>query len=176
MEYYRLILSDRVKNRLKLNGLAYAYHKANISPEEFKILPKGNVTYYQYENSIEITDIIADPTLMVSPSLKKVLMMYNDDIEAKSVKAFPTDANIDVSPEYWILNVPEVDCLNKDEVEIYPNGAVKELILERNYINDEDVFKVKGTLENFVIVSLPVVESILRRKMYGVAFREVKVM
>ena len=61
-------------------------------------------------------------------------------------------------------------------MEIYPNGTLKELILERKFINDEDVFKVKGTLENFIIVSLPVVESILRRKMYGVAFREVRVM
>ena len=175
MDYYRLILSDSIKNKLLLTALDTKCYKSNISDEEFEKLPEGIVTFYKYQSDIEITDILMEPSLMVSPKLKKVLQMYNNEIEAKSVKAFPVQKEINLSPEYWVLHIPELDCLNREAVKINPNGTVQELILNRNDIGEADVFKVKGTLENFVIVSLAVVESILRRKMYGVGFREVKV-
>lgn len=175
MEYYRLILSASVKHKLPLTGLDKNIYKTNLSDEEFEKVPKGSVTFYKYTPDIEITDILMEPTFMVSPALKKVLQMYNEEIKAKSVKVFPVQEDINVSPEYWVLKIPELDCLCQEEVKRNPNGTVQELVLNRNDIGETDVFKVSGTLENFVIVSLAVVESILRRKMYGVAFREVQV-
>lgn len=175
MEYYRLILSDSVKGSIPLTALDPASYKVNLSKKEFEQLPEGIVTFYKYHSGIEMTDILMSPTMLVSPQLKKVLQMYNKEIEAKSVKVFPVQKEINLSPEYWVLHIPELDCLNREAVKINPNGTVQELILNRNDIGEADVFKVKGTLENFVIVSLAVVESILRRKMYGVGFREVKV-
>ena len=174
MKFYRLTLSDHVKMAIKAPGLPYDMYLPNISQELFETMPAGIVAYYRYSDDMEVPDILMEPTLMVSPELKAVLSLYNPEIKAKSVKMFAVEEEISLAPEYWVLCIPELFCLS-DEVEILPNGSVEKLILQRNAIGKEDVFKVAGTLENYVIVSTPVVESILRRKLYGVGFQEVEV-
>lgn len=174
MKYYRLTISEFVRTRIQVPGLISDTYKPNISAEEFEKVPKGIVAYYHYSDEVEVTDLLTEPTLMVSSALKKVLFLYNEAIEAKSVKLFAVEDEIDIAPEYWILNVPDVDCLS-DEVKFQPNGTAEKLILKRNAIGKEDVFKVRGTLENFIIISTAVVESILRRKLYGIGFEEVEV-
>ncbi len=174
MKYYRLTISEFVKSVIHAPRLPMDTYKHNISAEEFQKVPEGFVAYYLFTDDLEITDILMEPTLMVSPKLKKVLTLYNNKIESKSVKLFATDESINIAPEYWVLNVPELQCLS-DEVVFQPNGTVEKLILNRNDIHSHDVFKVQGTLESFIIVSTAVVESILRRKLYGVGFQEVEV-
>ncbi len=174
MKYYRMTISEFVKSSIHAPRIPADAYKHNMSSEDFQVLPEGFVAYYLYTDDIEITDILMEPTMMVSPKLKKVLTLYNDKIEGKSIKIFPTDENNNLSPEYWVLNIPEIQCLS-DKVVFQPNGTIEKLILNRNDIGLNDVFKIQGTLESFVIVSTAVVESILRRKLYGVGFQEVEV-
>ncbi len=174
MKFYRLTLSDHVKMPIKAPGLPSDMYLPNITQEGFQAMPEGIVAYYRYSDDVEVPDILMEPTMMVSKDLRSVLSLYNPEIKAKSVKMFAVEEEISLAPEYWVLSIPEVYCLS-DEVEVLPNGAVEKLILQRNAIGKEDVFKVEGTLENYVIVSTPVVESILRRKLYGVGFQEVEV-
>ena len=174
MKYYRLTISEYVKTKVVPLGLPTVMCKSNVSKEDFQRMPEGLVVYYYYKDGVEITDILTEPTMMVSPSLKKIIALYNPDINSKSVKLFAMEDEISIAPEYWVLDLPELDCLS-DEVKVLPNGTLEKLILRRSAIGQEDIFKVSGTLESYVIVSTAVVESILRRKLYGVGFQEVEV-
>ncbi len=174
MEYFRVHLAKHVKKAIKIETLDPSYYKINCCPKDFERIPSGIVAYYKYQDDVEIPDIVEYPTLMVTGRLKKIFMLYEPDMERKSVKVFPYDRNINVSPEYWVLNYPEVECL-ADYVKVNPNGTVQELILRRSEIGDAEVFKVAGTLENFIIVSNSVMESILRRQCYGIWFEKVRV-
>lgn len=57
----------------------------------------------------------------------------------------------------------------------YPNGELQELILDKRKVRGRDIFRVRGMMENKVVVSLAVAESILRRKPYGVSIKKVSV-
>ncbi len=174
MEYFRIRLANHVWKAISVESLDENYYKVNCHAEDFKRLPNGMVAYYKYTDDVEIPDIIERPTLMVTNKLMKIFLMYEADMERKSVKVFPYDRDINVSPEYWVLKYKEVQCL-ADYVKILPNGAIEELILRRSEIGKNEIFKVADTLENYIIVSNSVMESILRRQCYGVHFEKVRV-
>lgn len=55
------------------------------------------------------------------------------------------------------------------------NGMLKKLVLDRRKIRGKAIFRVGGLLEYKVAVSLPVAESILRRRPYGVSLQRIEV-
>lgn len=52
---------------------------------------------------------------------------------------------------------------------------LKKLVLDRRKIRGKAIFRVGGLLEYKVAVSLPVAESILRRRPYGVSLQRIEV-
>ena len=74
--------------------------------------------------------------------------------------------------EYNVLLVDRIDCLHED-AEFYPDKSIKNLVLDRKKIGDRVIFKVKGIGPAYMIVSLDIVESLLRRNCYGVKFTKV---
>ena len=52
---------------------------------------------------------------------------------------------------------------------------LKELVWDKKKIKGLDIFRVAGLLEYKVIVSLPVTESLLRRRLYGIGLQRIKV-
>ena len=173
MEYYRMKMNDVITNYINIERLDTTVYKQNCSPEEFEKLPKGIVTYYHDTRGLEIPDVLQRPLLLVKENVKDILQMYDEHIKGKPIKVFASEREIEVAPTYWLLNYEEVDCLSKD-VTVYPNGELKEIILDKSKIQNRDVFRVKGTQENIIIVSLAVAESMLRRQVYGVDFERVK--
>lgn len=173
MEYYRIKMSSAVSNYIKIEKLDTSVYKPDCSQEEFEQLPKGIVAYYHDVRGMEIPDVLQRPLFLVKENVKDILQMYDENIKGKPIKVFAHERNIDIAPTYWILNYEDIDCISPN-VKIYPNGEVEELILNKNKIGRKDVFRVKGTKETFVIVSMAVAESMLRRQVYGVEFERVK--
>lgn len=57
----------------------------------------------------------------------------------------------------------------------YDNGMLKKLVLDESRTGGLNVFRVRGLLEYKVMVSLPLAESILRRRFYGIELRKAEV-
>ena len=67
-----------------------------------------------------------------------------------------------------------IECLHESSKK-YTNGTIEELVLERKKIGEKQIFRVTPLLEYKVIISLPVAESLLRRRFYGIGLKRVKV-
>ncbi|MCI7791970.1 MAG: hypothetical protein MR531_14550 [Lachnospiraceae bacterium] len=173
MEYYRMKMNDVITNYIKIERLDTSVYKQNCSPEEFEKLPKGIVAYYHDTRGIEIPDVLQYPLLLVKENVKDILHIYDEQIKGKPIKVFAYEQEVSTAPTYWLLNYEEVDCLS-EKVVVNPNGELRELILNKRKIQNKDVFRVKGTHGNYIVVSLAVVESMLRRQVYGVGFEKVK--
>lgn len=61
------------------------------------------------------------------------------------------------------------------QTEYYPNGTVKRLVLDSGKIGQHNLFLLKGNQRKDPIVSLPLAESLLRRRPMGIHFEEVEV-
>ncbi len=175
MKYYQIKQGREIRYAPKFIWLEQKPFSYNISKQEFGALADAYVAYYDYEDNTELPDILEQPSFMVSETVRYVFQMYMpdaDDTAFKGIQLYPTIKEKKVSAYYWIPDIPEYICLSS-ESELRPNGTVKKLVLDSRNIPDADVFKVANILENRVVVSRAVVESIMRRSPYGVEFEEV---
>lgn len=173
MSYYWLKQSKRVKNPLLMHGIDLNFYKLNPSKEEFEALPELLVTYFDYDKRLEISDVLDKPTMFISPKLRQLIEMYEDDILFRGVQMFPTLKTVKERPLYWTFYPKVVDCLH-ESCEKYPNGSIKEMILDRRKSGRHDIMRVGGLLENRIVVSLALAESIMRRSFYGIELEKVR--
>lgn len=157
----------------KYNPTLYHY---NMSYEEYEKVPKLAVAYYKHYENTEFPGIIKEPVFMISNELKKLVLLYDEEILCRGLQIYDDrleESNIQ-SHLYWTMGVKEYDCIH-DEVRFLPNGSLDKLILDKKKIPQKDIFKVSGIFEERIIVSEAVVESILRRYIYGIDFEEVTI-
>lgn len=175
MEYFLIGQSEKIINPIKVGGPNLEGYTQEMTHRQFAKLKKSTVGYVHYESIQEIPDILSQPTYMVSESIKKVLSMYDDNISFKAIQVFP-DLQTDiekVARPYWIYDCVMEECLHSDCVKL-PNGEYQKIIIDRRKIKGRDIFRPMGLLQNRLVVSLSVAESILRRNPYGVSFEKVE--
>jgi len=118
----------------------------------------------------EYPDFYETPDLLMAKKFKKVLGLYQSEIEFLTVVLVDKKDKNQVS--YDLIRVPTVDCMSSESKTHFDN--VSELVLDVSKIDDHRIFKVKG-YGNKLIVRLDVAESLLRRGAYGVALEKVKI-
>lgn len=174
MEYYAIkqITVNHV-NPLLMKPEPYKY---KLSGEDFKNLPECSIAYYEYNPQTERPAILSAPTFMVNETIKKVIEMYDDTVRFKSLIVLPHDLGMvpQASVTYGIPYLRRYDCIHEDSV-IMPEGTIKKLVLDHKKFPNTDIFQIENTVQNIIIVSLRMAESISRRGAYGVVFERVEV-
>ncbi|RDY27784.1 hypothetical protein [Lachnotalea glycerini] len=174
MDYFELFQSEKVENAVELMGLDSSQYPYAMTKGDFEVLDKLKVAYYSGRETEEMCDILKEPTCLISNEIKRLFKLYDRSLEYKGVQLFSTASENTTSPLYWVAGFPIIDCLHESSQK-YGNGMLKELILDKKKIRGLNIFRVAGLLEHKVIVTLPVAESILRRRLYGIGLRRVKV-
>lgn len=174
MQYFELLQSPKVENPIILTGLDKNTYCYSMSSEQFAVLERLNVAYFSGSEREEPCDILLEPTFMVSDELKKLLSIYDKEIAFKGVQVLPTVEECALYPLYWVPYFSEIACMHRDSV-VYDNGMLSSLVLDKSKIGRQDVFRLAGCLEYKIIVSMPVAESILRRRFYGVGLKKLEV-
>lgn len=174
MEYFELSQSPRVENPVVLTGIDRDAYSYAMPPKRFEALDRLIVAYFSGNEREEPCDILTDPTFMVSDGLKKLLALYSRETAFKGVQALPASGEGAWYPMYWVPCFPEIACMHESSA-VYGNGMISSLVLEGGKIGKQDVFRLSGCLEYKVVVSLPVAESILRRRFYGIGLKKLEV-
>jgi hypothetical protein len=174
MDYFELYQSDKVENAVELMGLDRDRYCYGMTEEDFTALEPLKVAYYSGRETEEMCDILIEPVYLISNEIKRLFELYDKSIDYKGVQLFSTASENTKSPLYWVAGIKERVCLHETS-EIYGNGMLKALVLDRKKIKGLDIFRVAGLLEYKIIVSLPVAESILRRRLYGIGLQRIKV-
>ena len=171
--YFRLSPSSRLRRPLTIFGLPAQYRNAT-DKDGFDKLDLAIVAYFSEEAREEIPAILGEPTFLISDKLKQLFNLYVPDLEAKMVQLFAGEKDSHKSCLYWLPFFPPVDCLHKS-TERYPDGSVKQIVLDNAALPRAPIFRVGGMREYRVVVEPCVAESILRRSPYGVDLTPVEV-
>lgn len=174
MEYYELSQSRKVENPIELMGIDRDAYCCAMTRKDFEALDKIRVAYFSGNEAEEICDILTSPTFMVSDRLKSLLALYEKETAFKAIQLFPTSEESSQYPMYWVPCFPEVSCIHESSV-LYDNGMASSLVLDGRRIGKRNVFRLQGLTEYRIAVSMPVAESILRRRLYGVGLRKMEV-
>ena len=108
----------------------------------------------------------------VSDTVKKVLDMYEDDMVFRTIVI--TSKESEMLKVYHHLLLERLDMFS-EQTEFYPNGSIKRLVLDAKKIGEHKVFMLNDKRFNNPYVSLEVVESLLRRGVVGIIWKEVEV-
>ncbi len=180
MEYFELFQSGAVENPVRITGVDFEpYRRAcavqnNPAGGDFDVLDDMKAAFFSGQESEEICDILEDPVFLISENLKAVFEMYDKDIRFKAIQLLPVAEESGLYPLYWVPRIAAADCLHRESA-IQDNGMVSRLVLDGAKMMGSHIFCVGGILEYKVVISLPVAESILRRRMYGIGIRRAEV-
>ena len=172
MEYFELFVDPLISNPIQIQHVDGSIYKNDATHEEFDAAPKMTVGYFDNSPQIEIYDLTGQPAFLVSDKLKRLFALYDPKMQFKGIRVYANDPEDDESPLYWWPYIPFIECLS-DQTSKYPAGMLEQLVLARDALHGEDIFRIGGILENKVVISLPVAESMIRRKMTGFALKPI---
>lgn len=117
-------------------------------------------------------DFIKSPVYMVSETAFAVIDMYEDELPRRKIVMIHKEEERQLV--YYHLLLKEMD-MTHEMTEYYPNGMEKRLVLDLEKIGHHKAFLLADSKIKLPVVSLEVVESLMRRGVTGVTFREVEV-
>lgn len=172
MKYFEIIPDQEISNPIRIQKVDKNVYKNGISKEAFAEIPSLAVGYFENLPERELYDVLHEPAFLLSDRMKRLLALYEPEMEFKAIQLFATEERDHTAPLYWFPYIIPLDCLSA-KTERYPNGVIKRMILDEKKAWNKSIFRVDGMMEQRIIVSLPVAESMLRRKVTGISFAPV---
>lgn len=117
-------------------------------------------------------DFLQYPVTMFSRRFKDVLDAYESGLFFQEVVLIHKENSLQYRYVHTLMD--QLDAVGS-QTEYYSNGTVKRLVLDSERIGRHNLFLLKGNHRKDPIVSLPLAESMLRRKPMGICFEEVEV-
>lgn len=171
MRYFILQQDINLENTIKLDGFNNVEKMILLKEDHNKLKNTTSVPVSGNVNSI-YPDIVEAPALMVSDELHKIFKWYENTIIYKA--AVFSDLKMERQDVYRLV-LPDVIEALSEKTTYFKNGWVDKIVLDKKKIGDYNIFRIKAGNDYYFIVSLDVVESILKRSFMGIKFKEVEV-
>lgn len=175
MQYFLLNQNSNVVNPIKFVDPPIQGITMQMSHEDYESIKMG-VLHFDVTQEYEMPDILVSPTFLVSDAVKQVLHMYDRGIKFKPIQTLPFSSeqiSADL-PIYWVCDCTHLNCLHPSTI-ILPNGEMENITLDHARTQEMDVFRISDMKSNRLVVSLAVAESLLRRDMYGIGLKPLKI-
>ena len=117
-------------------------------------------------------DFLQHPVTMFSRRFRNILDAYEPGLFFQEVVLIHKESSRQYQYVHTLMD--QLDAVGS-QTEYYPNGTVKRLVLDSGKIGQHNLFLLKGNQRKDPIVSLPLAESLLRRRPMGIHFEEVEV-
>lgn len=135
-----------------------------VRGQSFHNIP--NVSYVQVDSTgnAQHLDWMDRPRVIISDAMKLLLDKYNSNLQFKIIHAI--DQVNSMQTTYWFVEIPAVECTSA-QCQLNNNGTIKELSLDYSQIQKHHIFTIEDISEPYVVISLELAESMLRRSMRG---------
>lgn len=172
MKYFILKQDRNLENAIEIKDFNNSQKMTLLKKDEEKYKDSTNVPVKGNENSI-YPDFIQAPVLLISDELHKLFKLYENTIVYK-IAVF-SDLEMETQKVYRLVLPELLDALS-DKAVFFKNGWIDKIVLDSNKIGNYNIFQIKAGVDYYFIVSLDVVESMLKRGVFvGIKFEEVEV-
>ncbi len=167
MDYYIMRPDNTIRDFTKPQGISKEIKKEMLYEENIYKLEENIPIICEVSEGDEYIDYLESPYPMVSDNLKKLLKKYDANIFFKPLVF--NDIKNEKQTLYWLMVPETIKCLSEKSA-FNKNETAKKIIINEKKATPFKIFKPKETLETFIIVTLDVAESILRRGFTGMTF------
>lgn len=173
MNYYILKLEDHIHFTPNVINWYNKFDVRHICREKAQLLPKRTLLDIRSNFEVLFTDIVSFPYLLLSEAAKEVIDVYEPSMQYKDIVLLDRE-----KPKYALYYLPvleTVDCLSQERTTFNTMGAaILQMVLERNKIGNQSIFKLEYGTESYVIARLDLCESLLRRDLIGIGLKKVE--
>lgn len=162
-DFYNILT---VKVKLKNN----ARRKIEVSQED--IISIKRVIRFNVDGLPNFTypDILDVPIFLLSNNISPVFRYHFSDQHFKPTLLI--DAKQKRHQLYYLPFIEKIDCIHESTT-FYPNKSLKSLILDKKKMNGVKICRIDGIMEQIVLVSLEIAESLLRRNIIGISIKKI---
>lgn len=169
MKYYSMSQDKRIHNVFEL--IEFPGKEAVDLDSSYADRLKDNTALFTKETENSLYPQMLDaPLTMVEKEIYEVIRMYDQDVIFKGVSIINREKQ--TNRNYYLALIDRLDCLHESS-EFHKDNSVIKLVLDKKKVNNAHIFKIKGISKNTVVVSMDIVESILRRGCFGISFEEI---
>lgn len=172
MRFFTMEQDQSLPDMITLRDFDICGPRYLFTKEDAEMINDSTTLYLADKSGEAAPDFIQSPVFLVSDVVKRVLDMYEDDMMFRTVSLI--DKEREKILIYHMLLLSGMDML-ADKSEFYSNGSVKRLVLDSQKIGHHKVFLLNDKRFRNPFISLEVVESLLRRNVCGIKWKEIEV-
>jgi len=169
--YFTLEEDRRIRERISFRDFASRTH-VDLGKDKLDVLSDTVALFMEGKTESVYPDFFESPVFLASAGLKKILDMYEPTLAFRTVVL--NNALLKTQKIYYLVIADEMDCLREGS-EFYLNGWERKAVIDTKKTEGRRVFQVKGLYTRKLYVSLEIAESIMRRGMQGIIFREMEI-
>ncbi|BCZ47339.1 hypothetical protein psyc5s11_34060 [Clostridium gelidum] len=164
MKYFEMLEDPRIQYRYRIESLEW-------EEKEGKTFGIG---YFKGDEESLPDFIIYKKHFLASLELKNVMEMYTDELKFSLV--IFNNIELQMQKEYYSIEAPLVEGLG-EQTTYHKDDSVDKKVLSHKKLQDYKVFRLKELEPTqfsrpHVFVDLDIVESALRRELWGIAFEK----
>ncbi|MNZ70958.1 hypothetical protein D3C78_893090 [compost metagenome] len=114
--------------------------------------------------------LIEHPVLLVSDDIYQIFGRFTPHMKSKTVNVL--NPNTYSQDTYYMLDVPEIDCLSLTH-SIIEKGNIKKLVINEQQVGDKSIFKIKNVIRPSLVVRFDIAEALLRTSLYGLEIQRI---
>lgn len=162
VKYFEVVVDGRVSYHYQIKHIEW-------EKDDEKQLGIG----YFIGKEEEIPDfIIYEKKILLSQPLKQVIEMYSDAVQF--ILVVLNNLELRIQKEYYMIEAPYIEALS-EKTTYLKNGWIDRMCFSYQKISDYEVFHLQNKKVNAftpinIYMNLDIVESILRREIWGMQF------
>ena len=169
MSFFSIKHDEKIKNPIKIEGFN-SNRRVVFSKEELEQINDMTTLYFECGEDGVMQDFYTYPIYLVSAKMKKVIQSYEENVIFKPCSL--TNITHDMHEMYYLMIVSKIDCIS-DKTE-YSHDRIKKLVIDGQKTKDRRIFEISTRLNTYLIVTLDLAESILRRDAQGLIWDEIE--
>ncbi len=172
MKYFLVTEDERYKNKANITHvprdrikIEYLRDKKYHLFYDITILPIYNT------KEVDFLDLVCFPFFMVSDNFFNTLKIYAPFLKSKTIVL----ENASGHKTYKLPLIPRITCLSQNSRISIDRSRIEYAELDYKKVKNYNVFYIGDVSENYVVMSLDILESALKRGIRGISIKEIDV-
>ncbi|MDR2889504.1 MAG: hypothetical protein LBV33_06670, partial [Lachnospiraceae bacterium] len=170
---YYLLEADEGNNTPRVINQNDIIRHQDIHPDNAHRIASLNIIEMRLTIETAFPDVLHSPFFLVSSDFMKLINTYDEEIAGIHIKLWEKESYINKTYKLPIFQT--VDCLSAHSRLSLDKTTIERLILDGDKLDDQAIFRLSGFTHGYIIARLDMVESMIRRKLKGIRYREVEV-
>lgn len=161
MKYFLIKESERIKNTPHILNWMKKIDEKNLTWGQYHNIPSITTLYAQNSDFTVYPDLLSRPFFMITEKLQSILKLYEPNMDYRQIILI--DKNKNITTQYFLPHLQIFDCIGEGTVFNVDHSDFKHIVLDGSKMPDKTIFQLGGVSNRYVVVSLSVLESFLRR-------------